>query len=255
MKVSRSISVILVVTGAVLAGCASPSTPLAPSPSAKPDPCAPENIKNTAGAVNSIMQQFDDESALASNVPRSQLATRIAALQSIRRDAQNQSTPGCVAQLKQLQLTHMNTVIDTMLGFMSRGDQGAVAQGIQAGREQHDQYVVELARLLGITAIAVTPRPTLSAAPPPEEETVDGGQSVPVASGFIALNPGPSPVTLRAVPATAGEAVATLPVGQSAAALGGTPDGEWIQVVVPDHPYQTAWVLASLVQITVPTPQ
>jgi hypothetical protein len=177
------------------------------------------------------------------------LATRIAALQSIRRQAQVQSAPGCVAQLKQLQLTHMNTVIDTMLAFMSRGDQGAVAQGVEAGRAQHDQYVLELARVMGIPAAAVTPRPTLSAASPPEGTPVDAGQSA-----FVALNPGPVPITLRAVPATAGEAVATLPVGGSATALGGSTDGEWIQVVVPDHPYQTAWVLASLVQITVPTP-
>jgi hypothetical protein len=200
------------------------------------------------------MQQFDDESALASNVPRSQLATRVAALQSIRRQAQNQSAPGCVAQLKQLQLTHMNTVIDTMLAFLSRGDQGAVTQGIEAGRQQHDQYVVELARLLGITAVAVTPRPTLSAAQPGGTATAGRAQSALASSGFIAVNPGPVPITLRAVPATAGAVVATLPVGASAAALGGSPDGEWIQVVVPDHPYQTAWLLASLVQLTLPTP-
>ena len=252
MKTSRSIGVILVVTGAVLAACTGPSTPLAPIPSVVPDPCAPDNIKSTVGAVDSLMQQFDDESTLASNVPRSQLAARIAALQSTRRQAQSNSAPACVAGLKRLQLTHMNTVIDTMLAFMSRGDQGAVGQGIEAGREQHDQYEVELARLLGITAAAVTPRPTLPAAPPPEGTPADGGQSVLVSSGFIALNPGPVPLTLRAVPATAGEDVATLPVGASATALGGTADGEWIQVVVPDHPYQTAWVLASLVQITVP---
>jgi hypothetical protein len=200
------------------------------------------------------MQQFDDESALAANVPRSQLATRIVALQSIRRQASNHSASSCVAGLQDLQLTHMDTVIDTMLAFLSRGDVNAVAQGIQAGRAQHDAYVVELARLLGITAVAVTARPTIAEALAPEAASGDGGETAVVASGFIALNPGPVPVTMRAVPSTAGDVVGTLPVGQSATALGGSPDGEWVQVAVPDHPYETGWVLASLVQVAVPTP-
>lgn len=256
----RVIPITLVLAVLTLSACTSQGTPLAAppaplsTPTVKPNPCAPENLKGTAAALNRFMQRFDDESALAANVPRSQLATHIAALQSIRREAQNESAPDCVSTLKQLQLAHMDTVINTMLSFMSRGDQGAVAQGIGAGRQQHDQYVLELARLLGITAIPVTPPPTRTAGPPAEAGPAATAQSVPLASGFVAVNPGPVPVTLRAVPATAGEMVATLPVGQSAVALGGSSDGQWIQVVVPDHPYQTAWVLASLVQVVLPTP-
>jgi hypothetical protein len=255
VKAHRSISVILLVTGTILSACASPVTAPAPLPPAISDPCAPENIQDTTAVINDLMQQFDDESALASNVPRSQLAARIVALQSIRRQAQDYDAPGCVAQLKLLQLKHMNSVIETMLAFLSRGDQAAVAQGIQAGREQHDQYVVELARLLGMPAVAVTPRPTTAAASASAEATIGNAQTAIPVSSFVAVNPGPVPITLRSVPATSGEVVGTLPVGGSAAALGGSPDGEWVHVVVPDHPYQTAWVLASLVQITVPTPQ
>jgi hypothetical protein len=201
------------------------------------------------------MQQFDDESALASNVPRSQLAPRIEALQDIRRRTQDHDVSQCVEELRQLQLTHMNTVIETMLSFMSRGDQAAVAQGIHQGRGQHDQYVAELARLMGVTAAAAAPRPTLPAASASGEALAEAGQGAAAATGFIVVNPGPVTITLRAVPATAAEAVGTLRVGQSATALGGSADGEWIQVVLPGHPYQTAWVLASLVQIAVPTPQ
>jgi hypothetical protein len=255
VKAYRSISLILLVTGTTLSACAGPGTPPVPIPTAVPDPCASENIEGTAGAINSLMQQFDDESALASNVTRSQLAARIAALQSIRRQAQDHDAPTCVAQLKQLQLIHMDSVIETMLAFMSRGDQAAVARGIQLGREQHDQYVVELARLLGMTALAVTPQPASPVTSASVEARAGTAQTAIPVSGFVAVNPGPVLITLRSLPATSGEVVATLPVGGSAAALGGSPDGEWVHVVVPDHPYQTAWVLASLVQITVPTPQ
>jgi len=251
----------MVMTAALVAACGTRAAPLPPAsapsvalpPSASPDPCAPQNLRSTVGEVNRIMQQFDDESSLASSVPRSQLATHIAALQSIRREASNQSTPPCVAQLKELELTHMNTVIDTMLAFLGRGDQVAVARGISVGRQQHDQYVLELARLMGVTAVAVTPAPPATV-PAADAAPTQAGQTQPGASGFVVLNPGPVPVTLRAVPATAGDMLATLPVGQSAAALGGSSDGQWIQVVVPDHPYQTAWVLASLVQVVLPTP-
>jgi hypothetical protein len=255
---------VMLMTAAMVAACGTAAPPLAaastPSvalpPSATPDPCAPQYMRSTVGEVNRVMQKFDDESSLASSVPRSQLATHIAALQSIRREALNQTTPPCVAQLRELELTHMNTVIDTMLAFLGRGDQVAVTKGISVGRQQHDQYVLELARLLGVTAVAVTPAPSGTMSAASEVAPTPGGQNPPGASsGFVALNAGPVPVTLRAVPATAGDMVATLPIGQSAVALGGSSDGQWIQVIVPDHPYQTAWVLASLVQVVLPTPQ
>lgn len=254
MKAHRSISLILLVTGTILSACAGQVAAPTSLPAAITDPCAPGNLKGTTAVINDLMQQFDDEAALAANVPRSQLAERIVALQSIRRQAQDYDAPACLAQLKQLQLTHMNSVIETMLAFLSRGDQAAVARGIQAGREQHDQYVVELARLLGMTAVAVTPQPTAAASASAEATTGRTQTAIPVSS-FVAVNAGPVPLTLRSVPSTSGEVMATLPVGGSAAALGGSPDGEWVHVVVPGQPYQTAWVLASLVLITVPTPQ
>jgi hypothetical protein len=255
VRAQRSISVILLVTGTILTACANQVITPAPPARAVLDPCAPENIQGTTAAINDLMRQFDDESALASNVPRSQLAARIVALQSIRRQAQDHDVPACMLQLKQLQLKHMNSVIETMLAFLSRGDQAAVAQGIMAGRELHDEYVMELARLLGQTAEVAPPQATMTAAVAPEQATAENEKAAIAVSGFVAVNTSPVPITLRSVPATSGEVVATFPVGASAVALGGSPDGEWVHVVVPNHPYQTAWVLASLVQITVPTPQ
>jgi hypothetical protein len=45
----------------------------------------------------------------------------------------------------------MNTVINTLVAFMGGADQAAVDQGIALARDQHDQYTLELARLLGLT--------------------------------------------------------------------------------------------------------
>lgn len=247
-------AVILIAASLLLAACGSQVGPPTPTPSATPDPCASGSLGQSVGEVDALMQQFDDESALAANVPRSQLATHIANLQSIRRQAQGLDVPTCTVELRQLELTHMNTVVDTMLAFLSQGDQAVVAQGIETGRKQRDAFVAEEARLLAAATAGVTPQALSSATALSSRATAAAASPETGLAAFIVVNPGPVPLTLRTTPATSGEQVATLPVGQSAVALGGSSDGQWIQVVVPDRPYQSAWVLASLVQVTLPTP-
>jgi hypothetical protein len=230
----------------ILTACSALGAPTATqAPTASPtfDYCGPEGIKGVAGAVNEFMRRFDDESVLASNVPRSQLAPHISALQTIRRGAQDQRVPSCLTHLKQLQLVHMNTVINTLLAFLGGGSQSGVTQGIEVARQQHDEYVLELARLMGVTPVVVTP--------PPTQPVTPGAQPGP---GIVALNPGPFPINLRATPAMDGELVTTLDVGQSVTALAASSDGQWYQVVVPGRPDQTAWVLATEVRLISATP-
>ena len=230
----------------VLAACGGQATPAATElPSASPtiDVCGPENIKGAAGAVNEFMRRFDDESVLSSNVPRSQLAPHISALQTIRRGAQDQRVPSCLTQLKQLQLIHMNTVINTLLAFLGGGSQSGVSQGIETARQQHDEYVLELARLMGVTPVVLTPPPTQAVTP--------GALPGP---GLVAVNPGPFPVNLRSAPSADGDLVTTLDVGASVNALAASSDGQWYQVVVPGRPDETAWVLATDVRLVTGTP-
>jgi len=230
----------------ILTACGGQAAPtVTPSPAVSPtfDICSPANIKGAAGAVNEFMRQFDDESVLASNVPRGQLAPHISALQGIRRGAQDQRVPGCLTQLKQLQLVHMNTVINTLLAFMGGGSQSGVTQGIEVARQQHDEYVLELARIMGVTPVVVTP--------PPTQPVTPGAVPGP---GIVAVNPGPFPINLRASPSLDGELVTTLDVGQSVTALAASSDGQWYQVVVPGKPDQTAWVLATEVRLVEATP-
>jgi hypothetical protein len=116
-----------------------------------PDPCAPENIEAEVQKIHAYMREFDDASTLAASRPREELADSIAGLQEIRRGAEDQPTPACLATLKTHQVSHMNSVINTLIAFMGGADQATVDQGIALARDQHDQYTLELARLLGIT--------------------------------------------------------------------------------------------------------
>ena len=128
-----------------------------------PDPCASENIEVEVQKIHAYMREFDDASTLAASRPREELATAIADLQRIRREAEDQPTPSCLATLKTYQSSHMNSVINTLVAFMGGADQATVDQGITLARSQHDQYTLELARLLGLTvepASIITPEQT-----------------------------------------------------------------------------------------------
>jgi len=130
-----------------------------------PDLCAPENIEAEIQKIHAYMREFDDASTLAASRPREELAASIADLQRIRREAEDQPTPSCLATLKTYQISHMNSVINTLVAFMGGADQATVDQGIAFARNQHDQYTLELARLLGLTvepASIVTPGQTPS---------------------------------------------------------------------------------------------
>jgi hypothetical protein len=174
MKRNRSLVVfcILILT-VLLAACgwtAATSTPAiagattptpeqatsAPDLSATADPCRLPQLQVEVQNVHRHMREFDDASILASNMPREQLSGPIADLQRIRREAEDEPVPGCLMTLKTHQVEHMNSVIDTLVAFMGGTDQATLEKGIAVAREQHDQYTLELARLLGLTVVPAT---------------------------------------------------------------------------------------------------
>ena len=136
-----------------------------------PDPCVSPQIEIEAQKVQKHMREFDDASTLASSVPQAQLSASIADLQRIRREADDELIPPCLTDLKTYQINHMNSVINTLLAFMRSADprsidcvdiqsnteEEAVCQSIALARQQHDQYLVELARVLGLTVMPATP--------------------------------------------------------------------------------------------------
>ncbi len=135
-----------------------------------PDLCAPENISVEIEQVHRLMREFDDAALLASKIPRDQLSPNIADLQRIRRAAEDQDIPSCIAALKQHQLAHMNTVINTMLYMLNYQGTDAetevLNQGIALARQQHDQYTLEMATLLGLTVVAAPAAAPADETPP-----------------------------------------------------------------------------------------
>jgi len=215
-----------------------------PSPVAltdTPDPCSTAALPAGVAKVNDLMREFDDYSSLASSTPQNQLVQVIPPLQEVRRRAEAQTVPGCLLDLKQLQIAHMNAVIETLMVFMASSQVEDVNAGIVQARELHMQYDIEIARLLGVTV----------AAPPTAiPGTVETLVTPTISTGLSVLNPGPNQVTLLSAPDAASGGVATLPAGGVTPALGRTADGLWFQVEAPGNPAQKAWVAASVVQVS-----
>lgn len=135
---------------------ATSAPPAASDVSVTPDPCVLPLLEAEVQKVHRHMREFDDASILASNMPREQLSGSIADLQRIRREAEDEPIPNCLLSLKTHQVEHMNSVIDTLVRFMGGTDQQTLEQGINAARRQHDDYTIELARLLGLTVVPAT---------------------------------------------------------------------------------------------------
>ncbi|MFH1184928.1 MAG: hypothetical protein V1755_07800 [Chloroflexota bacterium] len=144
-----------------LTSCSTPSPAgpgAAPAATSTPDPCSAENLVVSVNPLNDLMRQFDDYAALASNVAQSELLKVIPPMQAIRRAAQDQIAPTCLVDLKRFELLYMDSVLQTLLAFQKPNPNIAVlGTGIVASRQYHDQYSVELARLLGVTLTTATP--------------------------------------------------------------------------------------------------
>lgn len=182
MKKFISGTLALILLTMIIAGCSAPpptpastatklastTTALAsPAISSTTDPCTLPRLETEVQEVHKHMREFDDASVLASNMPREQLSGSIADLQRIRREAEDETVPPCLTQLKTYQVQHMNSVISTLIAFMGGTDQQTLDQGIALARQQHDQYTLELAKVLGLTIVAVTPPSGPSETPTP----------------------------------------------------------------------------------------
>ncbi len=213
---------------------------------ATPDLCSAENLPAEVAKVNKLMREFDDYSSLASNTPQAQLVELIPEMQRILRDAEDLQTPPCLQTLKQLQMSHMNLVIQILMAFMNNSDVAAINAGIAQSRELHSQYDIEMARLLGITLVVP---PTV-----PPNAAATTAPSTAAAAAYV-TNPGPTGINLRSSPALNAPEAGLLDVKISAVAIGRSADSQWIKVEIPNQPGQTAWVFASLAQLSVPIDQ
>lgn len=182
-KNSLYFKLIVLILTVILAGCggsaATPTTaaetaateaperetsapPVSTEVSTTEDPCLPPQIEAEVQKIHRHMREFDDASILASNMPREQLSNPIADLQRIRREAEDEKVPGCLTQLQIHQVEHMNSVINTLVAFMGGTDQQTLEQGIALARQQHDDYTLELARVLGLTVVPANTPPVIA---------------------------------------------------------------------------------------------
>lgn len=136
----------------------SPTPTMQPTaiPTLTPDPCAEENMSTTVKPANDLMREFDDASQLAANLSREQVPTAVSNMQRIRREVEDLDVPGCLTILKTHELTHMNTVINTLVAFVGGASKDTLTNGINQARSEHDQYTLEMARLLGLTLVPGT---------------------------------------------------------------------------------------------------
>ena len=126
------------------------------------DPCSSENLPTTVQEINDLMREFDDASAVASNIPVQQLPDIISNLQRIRRAAEDVQGPPCLGTLRTHQLNHMNLTIQTLIAFVGGANQETLKNGLDMARQEHDLYSLEIVRLLGITLAPVTASPPAS---------------------------------------------------------------------------------------------
>ena len=128
---------------------------LKPSPTSAitqtPDWCSPEYLPIIASDYHRLMRQFDDIYTLAQNTPIQSVSPLISDLQTVRRNAEDYVVPPCMVAMKQKMLTHMNTVIETLLAFISGANPDAINKGVADAQAQHNAYMVEFSVLVGWT--------------------------------------------------------------------------------------------------------
>ena len=150
----------------LLAACAGPapaqSTTTAPQTfhTADSDVCATVNLPATVRPLNEIIREFDDYSELASNIVQSEVVKVIPPMQALRRSAEDAAAPPCLLDLKRYALSYMDATLRTLMTFQQPNpNPSAVGTGIVSARSYHDLYVLELAKLLGVTVAPTSVSP------------------------------------------------------------------------------------------------
>ncbi len=246
----RMIFLSILVLSTLLASCGTAATATNTQPTGAvtvtPDLCSAANLPGEVVKVNKLMREFDDYSSLASNTPQAQLINLIPDMQRILRDTEDLEVPACLKKLKEYGIAHMNLVVQVLIAFLNTtsADTQTINSGIEKARELHARYDIEMARLLGITLVA--PRTKTPAA-----------AVTPAANAAIAYvtNSGSAGINLRTSPALDAPEAGQLSAQSTTAAIGKSADAQWIKVELPGQPGQTAWVFASLVQLSVPIEQ
>src|SRR5687767_13721428 len=103
------------------------------------------------------MVESDGIAKQDASVSHQKVAELVSEMQRIRREAEDHQTPTRLSTLKVHQITHMNTVIDTLIAFIGGAQAETLNEGISRAGHEHDLYTLEVARLLGIPQAPISP--------------------------------------------------------------------------------------------------
>jgi hypothetical protein len=120
MKANAALFILLVFLSAC--GASEPETTVPPVPTAthatvRLISCF-EIAPDFVNSVSTLVERWDDASALAASAAKVSLAGPVARLQAIRRDLRHLETPACGEEARTLILAHMDDTIDYYLDVM-----------------------------------------------------------------------------------------------------------------------------------------
>jgi hypothetical protein len=195
------------------------------------DLCTAENKLIETKRLNRYMVTFDDLSVLAQATPREQLAVVILEMQKVRRDAAFEEVQPCFSNLQITQVNFMNGVVNTMTSFLSGIEADTLTELITETRNQRTLYDTELASLLGMTYVTLTPAPTIEA--PAETPTFTPApiRALAAQDGYILDGPG-----------TQFMAIETFLIGQEANIIAKSADGQWLKISRGVPTEVTGWI-------------
>ena len=91
--------------------------------------CGRKRIDQASQRLTGIATRWDDANKLASTTSRIALATPVAELQEIKREANSLSVPACLSKAKADLVSSMNATIDAYLTFMGDASSDIEVQG------------------------------------------------------------------------------------------------------------------------------
>ena len=101
-----------------------------PTPSATSSLLCSQEIAGFSAANSSLLREWEDALRVAESTPKIALAPQIAALQALRRQAEDMDSPSCAKAIKALMVSAMNSGTSALLDFAS----SAMSADIVAGR-------------------------------------------------------------------------------------------------------------------------
>jgi hypothetical protein len=99
------------------------------------------------------MRQSDNQVQLAAGLVRAELNLVVPPMQQIRRNTEDKAVGACLEELKRLQLQYMDRVLEVVQPASGEVPDVATREvGLKEASQYHDQFTLEISRLLGTTA-------------------------------------------------------------------------------------------------------